>query len=120
MIYADEDEVYVRGKRIGGADARRCVAFHKPKGLLTSLLEQQGGKRTIGAALRGVFDEAVRSIGRLDRLTSGLLLLTNDGELTFEVTRKRNRVPKEYVLTVAGQLKPDDDRLAALLRGVEL
>lgn len=79
--------------------ARRWLAFHKPMGVVTTARDEEG-RRT-------VFDfidhaEGLTYVGRLDANTTGLLLLTTDGEAVHRLTHPRYRVPRHYVALVHG------------------
>lgn len=95
---------------------RNWVVFHKPSGVLCTRADPHGG-RTIYDVLPG-WATGLRYVGRLDRDTSGLLLLTNDGDLAAALAHPSGRVEREYVARVAGPVTARD--LRALKRGVEL
>jgi pseudouridine synthase len=108
------DDVRVDGRQIG-KQALRHVLLNKPRGTITTARDPEGRPTVVdlvGGAIRVV------PIGRLDRDTSGVLLLTNDGELAHRLAHPRYRVEKVYVADVEGQ--PDDDVLRALAEGIEL
>lgn len=92
------------------------VALYKPSGFVTTAQDELG-RRTVLDLLRDV-PERIVPIGRLDRDTEGLLLLTNDGDLTYHLTHPRYGVEKEYVAKVDG--KPSAAGLERLRQGVEL
>ncbi len=94
----------------------RWVAFHKPSGVLTTAKDTHG-RPTLYDHLPESF-RSLRYVGRLDRDTSGLLLLTNRGDLARELTLPRNGVPREYLVRVAGI--PSRQTLERLENGVEL
>ena len=109
------DRVTVDGQLIPIDPEIRTFALHKPPGVVTTLRDPQG-RRTIAELL----PKAPRlfPVGRLDRETEGLLLLTNDGELANRLMHPRYGVEKEYLAEVEGA--PTDRRLSRLRRGVEL
>lgn len=111
----DSDEVAVDGESIGSAPVR-WVAFHKPPGVLTTRADPHGGV-TIYDKLPSEFSQ-LRYVGRLDRDAEGLLLLTNDGELSNALTHPKGGVEREYWLEVAG--KVDLTAVDRLTAGVEL
>lgn len=108
------DQVRVDGKRV---ERTRTVwiALHKPAGYVTTRDDPEG-RRTVydllPEELHGLFH-----VGRLDRASMGLLLLTNDGETANRLLHPRYQVSKEYVADVEGE--PDSAALARLLEGVE-
>jgi len=109
------DEVRVKGDRIVVDPEMRYLAFHKPKGVTTTMKDAHAERD-----LRRYLPEGPRvfPVGRLDRDTEGLLLLTNDGELAHRLAHPRHGVEKEYLAEVEGV--PAPKHLARLKRGVEL
>ena len=110
------DRVTVDGLRVGDATERVVLALHKPVGYITSRTDP-GGRPTVYDLL-GDLGRWVFPVGRLDRDTSGLLILTNDHRLGQRLTDPEHHVPKTYHARVAGV--PDADTLAALREGVPL
>jgi 23S rRNA pseudouridine2605 synthase len=95
---------------------RRWILFHKPAGVLTTRRDPHGG-RTVYDALPAELS-ALRYVGRLDRDTEGLLLLTNDGEAAHALQHPSGEVEREYWAEVEGVVS--SGTLERLLRGVEL
>ena len=95
---------------------RRWVVFHKPAGVLCTRTDPHGG-RTIYSVLPA-WARGLRYVGRLDRDTSGLLLMTNEGDLAAALTHPRGRVEREYLAQVVGDVTARS--LRALKAGVEL
>jgi 23S rRNA pseudouridine2605 synthase len=108
--------VSVDGARVGDDTERIVLLFHKPVGYITTRAEP-GGRPTIYALLGGL-PRWVFPVGRLDRDSSGLLVLTNDHQLGQRLTDPASHVPKTYHARVAGV--PDPAALAALREGVAL
>jgi pseudouridine synthase len=90
--------------------------LHKPIGVVSTLKDPHG-RPTVRDLLRGV-QERVFPVGRLDYASSGLLLLTNDGELTERLLHPRYQVPRTYHAKVSGV--PTPAVLQALRQGVRL
>jgi 23S rRNA pseudouridine2605 synthase len=109
------DEVTVDGV-VAALPASRWVVFFKPRGLLTTEHDPHGGK-TIYDALPPDFS-GMRYVGRLDRDTEGLLLLTNDGDLAHRITHPSFQVEREYHVRTMKQL--DRIQVVRLLKGVRL
>lgn len=108
------DAVQVDGREVG-KQRLRYVLLHKPRGTITTARDPRGRPTVVdlvGGATRIV------PVGRLDRDTTGVLLLTNDGPLAHRLAHPRYEVEKAYVVDVEGE--PDDDVLRALAEGVEL
>jgi 23S rRNA pseudouridine2605 synthase len=110
------DRIAVDGRPIGRPDARRYVLLHKPPGYLTTRDDPRGRPRVFD--LLPELGVRLHSVGRLDYDAEGLLLLTNDGALTYRLTHPRHGVPRVYRVLVEG--RADDAALAALRRGVVL
>jgi len=108
-------ELEFRHRRFGARLALPpLVLVDKPVGVVTSRVDTAGGT-TVFAWLDSPVAERVEAVGRLDRDTSGLLLLTGDGRLIQRLTHPRREVPRGYVAAVQGA--PDPAELAALLAG---
>ncbi len=111
----EKDEVRVDGLDVNLDPNVRYYAFHKPPGVVTTMRDPQG--RT---DIRGFLPAGPRvfPVGRLDRDTEGLLLLTNDGDLANALTHPRFGVEKEYLAEVDGV--PTARQVGRLRRGVDL
>jgi len=110
------DVVEVDGHRVPLDPALRTFAFHKPAGVVTTVRDPEGRPDLTAFLPKDV--PGIVPVGRLDRDTEGLLLLTNDGELANRVMHPRHGVEKEYLAGVEGA--PARRHIAQLLRGVEL
>lgn len=100
QINEAEDKVEVDGKAIGLEAELVYIMLNKPEGYVTTVKDQFDRKSVIDL-VKGV-GARVYPIGRLDYETSGLLLLTNDGDLTYKLTHPKHEVDKTYVATVKG------------------
>ncbi len=98
----ERDHIKVAGKLLRPQAARRYLVLHKPAGCLATLHDPQG-RRTIASLLRGL-PGRVFPVGRLEFHTSGLLLLTNDGDLADRVLKASFRLPQTYWLKLKGAL----------------
>lgn len=112
LIYPAEDRVWLDGEPLGGWQPSCYLALHKPLGVV-SVAREPSGKPCLDPWLAAL-PPGVFAVGRLDRDTSGLLLLTDDGALGFALMSPRHHVPRVYVAEVAAHLTPDDARLRAL------
>ena len=110
------DKVTVNGTPIEADEAKVYVAVNKPMGFVTSMSDDKD-RRTV-AQLVADIPERLFPVGRLDYNTTGLLIMTNDGDLTYTLTHPKHEVGKTYVATVAGVLS--DARLARLRKGVDI
>jgi len=88
--------------------ARLYLMLNKPKGVITTAHDPEGRTNVVGMVSRAVPPgERVYPVGRLDADSTGLVLLTNDGELTARLTHPRFGVPKTYRVAVAGEATPE-------------
>ena len=112
-----KDEIKVNGKQIVATRNHVYILLNKPKDFLTTT-EDPEGRKTVMDIIRTATTERVYPIGRLDRNTTGVLLLTNDGELAQKLSHPSYEVKKIYEVRLDKPLqKKDFDRIAA---GVEL
>lgn len=112
-----KDEVSVNGKKIFLSRNLVYILLNKPKDFITTTDDPQG-RKTVLDLIRRATNERVYPVGRLDRNTSGLLLLTNDGELSQKLTHPSNEVKKIYAVTLDRPLdKKDFDQI---LKGITL
>lgn len=109
------DRITIDGKAVRPTRLR-YIAYHKPVGVV-STMDDPEGRPAIGDLVRGL-REHVFPVGRLDFDSSGLLLLTNDGELAQRLTHPRYKVDKVYRVKVRGRVEPE--ALERLRRGVRL
>jgi len=110
-----KDKIEVNGKRIV-AEKPAYYVINKPREVVTTLDDPEG-RDTIGQLLRRV-PERVYPIGRLDYHTSGVLLVTNDGDMAQALLHPRKAVPKTYVVKLRGNI--DVPELDALRNGVDI
>lgn len=108
--------VRVDGRRVPTIPGIVVLAMNKPRGVVTTMSDEQG-RPCVGDLLRDR-PERLFHVGRLDAQTSGLLLLTNDGELAHRLAHPSHEIAKTYVATVAGAMTRQDAR--QLCDGVEL
>lgn len=110
------DRIEVDGRAIARAEPKRYVLLHKPPGYLTTREDPRGRPRVFD--LLPDLGVRLHPVGRLDYDAEGLLLLTNDGALTYRLTHPRHGVARVYHVLVEGPA--DAATLAALQRGVLL
>ena len=105
------DVVRVDGRTLSLPEKNIYIAFHKPPGLLTTV-KDPFGRPTVLEFLKETGqipgDVRIYHVGRLDRDSEGLLILTNDGELTHALLHPSMKVEKEYIVTVKGIPKNSD------------
>jgi 23S rRNA pseudouridine2605 synthase len=100
------DRIRYNGERLK-EEKKVYILLNKPKDYITTL-EDPHAKRTVLDLIKGACRERVYPVGRLDRNTTGVLLLTNDGELTKRLTHPRFEKRKVYQLELNKGLRPDD------------
>lgn len=111
----ERDDVRLDGRRVK-AEPLVYIMLHKPPGYVCTARDPQG-RPTVMDLVRDI-GPRVYPVGRLDYSSSGLLLLTNDGPLSFTLTHPRHRVEKVYRVRVGGH--PSAVALARLRQGVRL
>jgi 23S rRNA pseudouridine2605 synthase len=114
-IHADVDHVSIDGVPVGTKQGLVYYLLNKPAGVVTTAIDTHGRPTVVQLVPN---DVRVFPVGRLDVETEGLLLLTNDGELTHRLTHPSFGVEKEYLAEVEGELSNSD--LHSLRSGIEL
>lgn len=113
---AEGDVVAVNG-RVVKHDAKLVyIMLNKPKGFITSA-DDDKDRPTVIELVRDI-EERLFSVGRLDYNTSGLLLMTNDGDLAYKLTHPKHQIYKTYRARVSGVLS--NEKLAKLRNGVDI
>ena len=112
-----KDKIVVDGKPLAAAEALIYVALHKPRNVLSTVEKEAGDNRQTVRDLIPL-EGHLYPVGRLDFESEGLVLMTNDGELTNRLTHPRYGHQKEYRVLLAR--RPDDAQLAAWRRGIVL
>jgi 23S rRNA pseudouridine2605 synthase len=115
-INPDTDKVYVHNKRVvikkkGG---KRYIMLNKPRGYVTTMNDERG-RKCVADLIKDI-PERIYPVGRLDKDSEGLLIMTNDGEFANTVTHPRTQINKVYHVTV----KPDlsDEQAKLISRGI--
>lgn len=110
------DKVSVRGKTVVAVNEKVYIMLHKPRGYVTTVNDELGRK----CVMELVKDVGMRifPVGRLDRDSEGLLIMTNDGAFANNLTHPSKHVNKTYRVTVSGEV--DDEKVIKLREGIEL
>lgn len=111
----EDDRVELNGRPVGTIEETVIYLIHKPPGVISAAGDPRG-RKTVVDLIRD--SRRLFPVGRLDRDTTGALLITNDGELTNRLTHPRFGVQKRYIADVLGRLSPD--ALARLGAGMTL
>ncbi len=113
---ANRDHIRVDGKLLHGAERLRYFVLNKPKGFVTTVKDPEG--RPTVMQFFDKMRERLYPVGRLDYMSEGLLLVTNDGDLANKLTKAGSGVEKVYLVKVAGQ--PTEAELDLLRAGVSI
>jgi pseudouridine synthase len=114
-VNPDKDKVEIISSRKGGSEEKESVIIYKPRGIISSRIQSEG------KTIYELFPQFLKLniIGRLDKESEGLLLLSNDGVVARAVTGKEHNVEKEYEVKVQEKINPS--RMARIFQeGVEL
>ena len=112
----EKHDIEVDGETISRTLSKSYLVLHKPKGVLSTMFDPEG--RPSLADFIDLRKERLFHVGRLDKDSEGLILLTNDGELTFRATHPSYGLEKTYIIEFDGKLPVGVDK--TLLKGVEL
>lgn len=110
------DRVTVKGRRVVVQKEKKYIMLHKPRGYVTTMSDELD-RKCVAELVENV-GIRVYPVGRLDRDSEGLLLLTNDGELANAVAHPKGQVSKNYRVTVRG--KVSEEQAARLSAGIML
>ncbi len=110
------DTVVVSGKKLVKSKKNTYIMLHKPRGFITTLSDEMGRKCV--AQLVEDVGTRVYPVGRLDRDSEGLLLLTDDGEFANALTHPTHHVPKTYRVTIRPSI--NEEQITKLTTGIEI
>lgn len=109
------DKVYVDSKLISPEETKVYIALNKPVGYVSTVKDERNRKTVLDIVK---VNERIFPIGRLDYNTSGLLLLTNDGDIYNKVIHPRQEIDKTYIAVVKGI--PDESDLKKFCNGIDI
>jgi len=115
VIDPERDIVTYKGKRIEVESNNIYVLLNKPTGYITTVSEQFNRKKVTDLVN---LKERLFPVGRLDYNTSGLLILTNDGDLTYRLTHPKHKIEKIYVAKIKGI--PNNDTMKRFQNGLKI
>nr|WP_207740823.1 pseudouridine synthase [Alkalibacter mobilis] len=101
LVDPDFDEVEFDCKKVGGVEEKVYVLLNKPKGYVSTVNDEKGRQTVVDLV---EVDQRIYPVGRLDFMTEGLLILTNDGEFAYKMTHPRHLVEKTYIAVVEGKV----------------
>jgi len=119
LIDPDQDRITVNGRAVKPVTRHGYIVLNKPLGVITTAKDESSRTTVLDVVGdEGKSGHRLFPVGRLDADTSGLLLLTDDGDLAFRLTHPGYKVAKEYIAFVTGN--PSTADLETLRRGVKL
>ena len=110
-----EDSIVIEGVSLKKNDIKEYYLLNKPRGVISSASDDKDRKTVVDLINT---DTRIYPIGRLDYDTTGLIILTNDGELTNILSHPKHEVEKTYIAKIEGILSPDE--INRLKRGIEI
>lgn len=113
----NQNDVVTYNGRVLKTEKFRYILINKPKNCITTLKDTHN-RKTVMDIIDGACKERVYPVGRLDRDTTGLLLMTNDGELTKKLTHPSFGVKKKYVIQLENSIHPNC--IKEMLSGINL
>jgi len=117
LVDPDVDKITVDGEPLAQPGKKRTYLVYKPKGVVCTRDDPEG-RRTIYDILPEELQQGLHSAGRLDYSAEGLIILTNDGDLTQRLTHPSRHLPKTYMVKVRGKI--GEAAMRRLRNGVEL
>ncbi len=117
-IDPDKDRVEVDNKVVVLSNSHIYIVLNKPVEVITSLRDPQGRKTIMDFIPLSMKSKGVVPVGRLDYMSEGLVLLTNDKELVHKLTHPKHHVPKSYIVKVKGSVT--EEKLRIIREGMVL
>lgn len=111
------DKIIVDGKKVDHKEQFIYLALNKPKGVVSTVADERS-RKTVIDLVKGKFTQRLYPVGRLDQDSSGLIILTNDGELTNRLTHPKFHISKIYQCLVSSPVS--EEQLQKLRVGVQL
>ena len=116
-MVTESDEVEFQGKKLKPEENKVYILMNKPKNTVTTLSDENG-RLTVRDIIGDKVKERIYPVGRLDRMTTGLLLLTNDGDLTTKLSHPSGEVKKFYRVVLDKKISDSD--VAKIRNGITL
>lgn len=118
LVDPDRDKVTVSGAEIEGIEPPVLLVLNKPAGVMSTSVDTHGRRTVVDIAREAGYAERLFPVGRLDLDTSGIIIITNDGDLAYRLTHPRYKVEKTYEVVVQGVVK--DETVDTLAGGVDI
>ena len=103
----DEDDIEVDGELVAKDNEKILIAYNKPRGIICTESSVEKNEKISDKIKEFGFDKRLFTIGRLDKDSTGLILITNDGDLAKKITDKSNGYEKEYEVRVSKEITAD-------------
>lgn len=116
IVDPEKDIIEVDGRRVELKTQKVYIMLHKPPGYLSTTVSDRGEPTIMD--LIPIKHTRLYPVGRLDKDTEGLLIITNDGDLTYKLTHPKHNVDKVYLVWVIG--RPSEESLDRLRSGIML
>jgi 23S rRNA pseudouridine2605 synthase len=114
---SDSDIIKVDGKLIKLNKKKIYIMLNKPKGIISSV-KDQFARKTVLDLIKKDIEERIFPVGRLDYDTSGLLILSNDGDFTYRLTHPKHEIKKVYVAEVMGFI--GEEHIEKFANGIDI
>jgi 23S rRNA pseudouridine2605 synthase len=118
QVDPDRDRVTVNGVEVEGAEPAVLLVLNKPAGVMSTAVDTHGRRTVVDIAREAGYTERLFPVGRLDLDTSGIIIITNDGDLSYRLTHPRYKVEKTYEVVVQGVV--DEETVGMLAGGVDI
>lgn len=118
VIDPETDDVTVDGRPVEKPGRRFVLVLNKPTGVMSAVVDTHGRRTVVDIAREQGHGERLYPVGRLDLDTSGILILTNDGDLAYRLTHPRFKIEKRYRVVVAGSVT--EETMRSIAAGVDL
>jgi len=118
IVDSETDSIAVDGRPVSKMDTVQVLVLRKPVGVLSTVRDGFSRKTVIDIAKEHGYTERLFPVGRLDLNTSGILILTNDGDLAYRLTHPRFKIEKTYRVLVEGAIA--EETVAKIAAGVDL
>jgi 23S rRNA pseudouridine2605 synthase len=117
MADPEKDHIKVDGKLLQLRDTGKSYyAFNKPRNVVSTMSDPEG-RPCVGDLIKAI-KKQLFPVGRLDFDAEGLMILTNDGQLSEKLSHPRNKIPRTYMVKVRG--RPDEKLLSTIRKGMSL
>jgi len=118
LVDPERDRVTVNGVEVGGIEPPVLLVLNKPTGVMSTAVDTHGRRTVVDIAREAGCAERLFPVGRLDLDTSGIIIITNDGDLAYRLTHPRYKVEKTYEVVVQGVV--EEGTVGTLAGGVDI